>query len=395
MQTTTLITDRLFDGRQLAERGCLRFDENGVIGPGAGETPGCADSVLEMPGRTVLPGLIDLHSDALEKCIEMRAEIFFDSAFALQNLDRRLAACGITTFFHAVSFADNELGLRSPEKAEALVHLIHAFTKSRVCLVRHRIHARFEIGSARSLAIIEKLLQQGRIDLFSFMDHTPGQGQFRNIQSYLDFYQSNYRFSPDTVTKMIQHKQNNRGGAWQQASALASKAVEAGVPILSHDDDMAEKVELVHRLHASGCEFPITMEAVEAAVEKSMDIFMGAPNLIRGASTNGHLKAADTIRRGVCNGLVSDYYPECLLQAPFIAMERLGVEPAAALKLVTTGPGTYVDPSGLCGTLREGARADFIVVNTRSPWKSIEQTWVDGRCVYHCRSKQPGEEPPL
>ena len=92
-----------------------------------------------------------------------------------------------------------------------------------------------------------------------------------------------------------------------------------------------------------------------------MKIFMGAPNLVRGASTNGNLKASETIERGVCSGLISDYYPECMLQAAFMAEERLELTLPEALGLVTSGPGAFIDQDGLCGTLREGARADFIV----------------------------------
>ena len=394
MPITTLIPDRLFDGRRLILPGRLRFDRSGILGINAGKGSDGGDTVLRMPGRTILPGLVDLHSDALEKCIEMRAGVFFDADFALRNLDRRLAACGITTFFHAISFADNELGLRSPEKAEDLVRRIRRFTRSRDCLVRHRVHVRFEIGSVRSLAIIEALLERGEIDLLSFMDHTPGQGQFRSIESYLDFYQENYRFSPETVTEMIEHKQAHREGAWHQATVLAERAGAAGVPVLSHDDDTAEKVDLVHRLQATGSEFPITMAAVRAAVEKSMKIFMGAPNLLRGASTNGHLKASQTIEAGICDGLVSDYYPECLLPAAFAAESRFGIDPAAAWRLVTAGPGAYADPDGTTGFLKAEGQADFIVVSGTAPWVEVEQTWVGGRCVHRRENKLPGKERP-
>ena len=244
MKTTALIAERLYDGCRIAQPGCLRFDANGKVRPGPTPCNGQELHMVSLAGRLVMPGIIDLHSDALEKCIEMRAGVFFDDAFAIQNLDRRLAACGITTFFHAISFADNELGLRSPEKARDLVHRIHEFGNSPACLVRHRVHVRFEIGSSRSLAVIEGLLDADLIDLLSFMDHTPGQGQFRSIASYLDFYRDNYQFSKDTVTAMIAHKKAHQETAWHQASSLARRAANAGVPILSHDDDTAEKVEL-------------------------------------------------------------------------------------------------------------------------------------------------------
>jgi len=62
----------------------------------------------------------------------MRPGVMFDALFALQNLDHRLAACGITTFCHAVSFADSELGLRSATEAERLARLLSLFNSAAV-----------------------------------------------------------------------------------------------------------------------------------------------------------------------------------------------------------------------------------------------------------------------
>jgi alpha-D-ribose 1-methylphosphonate 5-triphosphate diphosphatase len=338
--------------------------------------------VIDLGDRLIMPGLVDLHCDAMEKCLEMRPGVLFETDFAFQNLDQRLAACGITTFCHALSFADNELGLRSPEEAEKLVVRLRHLERSGRCAVRHRIHARYEIGSERSARAIERLIAAGQVDLLSFMDHTPGQGQFKTLQSYLDFYVRTYQLAEAEVVSMVARKQNNRNRAWEQAARLARKARAAGIPILSHDDDTPDKVALVRQLNVSGCEFPVALDAAAAAREAGMRIFMGAPNLVRGASTSGHLKAADAVARGLCDGLISDYYPECLLQTPFIAEETLEVGMEKALRLVTTGPAAFLQDHVANGRLDPQAPADLAVIETTGAWKRVAQTWVGGRCVY-------------
>lgn len=379
----------LYDGRRLIADAAIGFDPDGVFAVTSAAARPPADLSIDVRGHLIAPGLVDLHCDAMEKCIEMRPGVLFDAEFALQGLDQRLAACGITTFCHALSFADNELGLRSPEEAAKLVASIKSFDRNARGGVRHRIHIRFEIGSARSARSIERLIDAGMVDLLSFMDHTPGQGQFKTLQAYIDFYRRNYQVDADEVVAMVDRKKSNRPSAWNQARGLAAKARQAGIPILSHDDDTPEKVALVKRLCANGCEFPIAIDAAREAREAGMHIFMGAPNLVRGASTNGHLKAADTVARGLCDGLISDYYPECLLQTPFKASATLSIDLPPAFGLVTSGPASFLKDGVSAGCLQPGKAADLIVIDTRPRWKKVVQTWVGGRCVHRTTPDLP------
>ncbi|MDT8379618.1 MAG: hypothetical protein RQ739_12070, partial [Desulfotignum sp.] len=110
-------------------------------------------------------------------------------------------------------------------------------------------------------------------------------------------------------------------------------------PMLSHDDDTIEKIDLIQALGIGACEFPITLEAARKAGDSGLHIFMGAPNLVRDRSTSGSLKASEVLGQDLCTGLVSDYYPESLLQAAFLGKKHTQ-SPAAALRQVTAGSRT-------------------------------------------------------
>jgi len=373
----------LFDGERLLPRGTLVFNRQKILQVYEGDKPRAADAAIDVRGQLISAGLVDLHSDALEKCIEMRPGVFFDPEFALQNLDRRVAACGITTFCHAVSFADNELGLRSCEEAENLVRLIRRFAKSPKATVRHLVHLRCEVSSSLTIETAQRLAREHLVDLLSFMDHTPGQGQFKTLQSYLNYYTETYKISQQQASSMADRKMELRDEGWQKLSSLARSLREASLPILSHDDDSAEKVVLVNELGATAAEFPVTMAAAVTARERSMKVFMGAPNLIRGCSSNGHLRAIETIAGDVCDGLLSDYYPECLLQAPFLAAKALNLRLEKTLKLVTSNPGDYLGPQARHGWLLPEMPADVVVVDCSGPWARVTQTWVEGKRAFY------------
>ena len=382
MKTICLYGGPVFDGTWLLPMGAVTFNRSEILEVSDRVCDHEAAESYDVGGQMIVPGFVDLHSDIIEKCIEMRPGVFFDVGFALRHLDQRLAASGITTFCHALSFADNELGLRCPEEAESIVRAINRFNKSERSCVRHRVHARFEIGSERSAEAIMRLIDDDQLALLSLMDHTPGQGQFKTLRAYLDFYATNYKLREAEVMAFANEKMANRENHWTETTELAALAFEKGIPVLSHDDDTPEKVDWLKSLHVSGCEFPVSLDAAIRAAENELSIFMGAPNLIRGVSSNGNLKAAETIRAGLCNGLISDYYPESLLQAPFVAAEMLPVNLAAALQLTTSGPSDFLPDGHLHGRLAPGARADLVVIDTVPDWKKVTQTWVGGEQTY-------------
>jgi alpha-D-ribose 1-methylphosphonate 5-triphosphate diphosphatase len=382
MKPICLYGGPVFDGTQTIDDGMVLFSEAGIIAVSERKAIPPAAASIDVQDAWIIPGLVDLHSDALEKCIEMRPGVFFDGHFALKALDQRLAACGITTFFHAISFGDDATGIRTMAQTLKLVELLKTFAAGAEGLIRHRFHARCEISSEAGIDTVIELMKKGQTDLVSVMDHTPGQGQFRVFESFERFYADVYQLSKEAVQDLIERKKALQDIGWEQVKTLAMVANHQQIPLLSHDDDTAEKVALLAELGVTASEFPVTQEAATAAKKAGIQVFMGAPNLLRGASSNHHLSARETVAQHLCNGLISDYYPECLVQAPFVAARSLHLDPADTLHLVTSGPGTFLDRHPSFGFLKPGSPADIAVVDPTSPWVRVRQTWVGGRLVF-------------
>ena len=381
MALKRLITNGpLFDGKRLHGSGAVLIEDGKVVA--VFDRPVRIEDaiVTDTHGDLIMPGLVDLHSDSLERSIEKRKGVFFDIDFAILNLDRQLASCGITSFFHAVSFADNELGLRSPVEAAKCIRKIKAFNTSGQALVKHNTHVRYEVGSTQSFNIIKELLNEQVIDM-SVMDHTPGQGQFKSMESYVRFHADEYAVSEREIERKAAEKQEQNYISWQMVARLTRLVCEAGIPMLSHDDDTSRKIRLIRDLRIGACEFPVTFEAAKTAHKAGLDIFMGAPNLIRNQSTNGNLKASDVLKAGMCTGLVSDYYPESLVQAAFLASGYTDTL-EESLKKVTSGPGTFLNGPARAGVLEKGADADIIIVNRDHHWAHITRSFVRGKTVF-------------
>jgi alpha-D-ribose 1-methylphosphonate 5-triphosphate diphosphatase len=152
----------------------------------------------------VLPGMIDLHCDALEKEVEPRPNVHFPLDFACAQADKRNAAAGITTVYHALSFANAELGVRNNAFAAEVAHAVHAWQAH--ALVDNRVHARYEVTDPTAPAMLAELLECDELHLLSFMDHTPGQGQFKNIGAYRDFLARTYKKDAAEVDAILDAK---------------------------------------------------------------------------------------------------------------------------------------------------------------------------------------------
>jgi len=253
---------------------------------------------VDMQGDLILPGLIDLHGDAIEKEVEPRPNAFFPLPVALDAIDRRMAAAGITTAYHGISFAEGELGVRDVDFAEALARALHGFAGA----VDHRVHIRYEVTDAGSEARVTRLLNEGVAALLSFMDHTPGQGQFKDAAAYGAYLSRVYAQSAGEIAERIETKLAEAAHVADRMTRLAALARGHGVALAGHDDEGVERVGFMAGLGATISEFPLDMDTAHAGCAADLVTLFGAPNVLRGRSQSGALSARDAIAAGGCGG---------------------------------------------------------------------------------------------
>ncbi|KST67493.1 alpha-D-ribose 1-methylphosphonate 5-triphosphate diphosphatase [Mastigocoleus testarum] len=334
---------------------------------------------FDLDGKLLIPGCIDLHCDAIEKEIEPRPNTFFPTKFAVAQVDRRNAAAGITTPFHAISFANEELGVRNNEKAAEIVRAIHDYQPQ--ALVDNRVHCRYEITDPTGLPILLKLLQQNCVDLFSLMDHTPGQGQFKDLPAYLDYISRTYNKTTDQAQALANRKLKNAVGALERIKTLVSEALRHNIQIASHDDDTLERIQTMTALGVKISEFPINLSTAQSAKRQKMKTIFGAPNLLRGKSQSGSIKAVEAIENQVCDILCSDYSPASLLASVFQLPHLLNWSLPDAISLVTRNPAQALNLHER-GEIEVGKRADLIAIKFTKTFPQIVTTWVRGKVVF-------------
>lgn len=336
---------------------------------------------IDAEGAWLLPGFVDMHSDAIEKAVEPRPGARFPVEVALRELDRSLAGWGITTMFHSLSFANMEMGLRSNDTAARLIDEISSVTP--LLRVDTRIHARFEVTDLEAVPHLERLIREKKVDLLSFMDHSPGQGQYRDDAAYRSYYGKVYAMSEADLDLVLDRKAQARNAGMQEAVAqLLALCRRKGVPMASHDDDTPARIEWCAREGMAISEFPINLETAKAAREQGVCTCLGAPNLVRGGSQAKNLSARTCLEAGYGDLLCSDYLPQSILHAVFLLAQWRVRSLPEAVAMATLAPARAVGLDYTKGSIEVDKHADLLLVVERHGHPDILRTWVRGRQVY-------------
>ncbi|MES9971818.1 MAG: alpha-D-ribose 1-methylphosphonate 5-triphosphate diphosphatase [Candidatus Thiodiazotropha sp.] len=338
--------------------------------------------VIDLQGKWLMPGMIDLHCDALEKEVEPRPNVHFPLTFACAQADKRNATAGITTVYHALSFAHDELGVRNNHFAAQIARAVHTWHPHG--LVDNRVHCRYEITDETGLPILKELLAEESMHLISMMDHTPGQGQFKDMAAYRDYLTRTYKKTADEVEVIVERKAEAASGAYGRMYELAVAAHAAGISVASHDDDSVERVATMSGIGADISEFPISLEAARAAKEAGMSTIFGAPNILRGKSQSGSMKAIDAIHAGVADCLCADYAPAALIMAVMAIPGLAEIDLPAAVRLVTLNPANAAKLEDR-GVIEVGKRADLIAIGEPGGLPQVTDAWVHGKLAYCAR----------
>lgn len=324
---------------------------------------------LDGRGAFCLPGLVDSHSDGLEKELRPRPGVQLTDDFAVRSFESRVRAAGVTTIFHGIGFEEDDRHGRTVELAGRLCDAIERRSASQHALVDHRILYRLDArdpdGFDALVARLPRRRDDGALPLISFEDHTPGQGQYTDRTAFERYIIGTQRLSPEEararVDALIAEREEALVHRDRALPWLTEQAGQGSVRLMAHDPTTAADVAEAIRWNASIAEFPTTLEAAGLARAAGLRIVCGAPNVVRGSSHSGNVSARDLVSAGLCDVLASDYLPTTLLAAVAALVSDGRCSLPAAAALVTSGP---ADALGLSdrGRLAPGMRGDILLV---------------------------------
>jgi len=347
----------------------------------------------DFDGDLLIPGLVEIHTDNLERHLMPRPKVRWPAMAALLSHDAEIAAAGITTVFDALGIGDGDAdGLRGGGMDEILGALDHS-QQHQVLRADHHLHIRCELPAPNTLELFQPFatLNQStasdesnrsiRVGLLSLMDHTPGQRQWSEIEHARTYFTGKKGWSLEKFDRHVaEAPEAQHRYARPHRSHFIAWAREHGVPVASHDDTTPEHIAEAVADGIRISEFPTTMAAAEAARSARMLIVMGGPNVVRGGSHSGNVAAADLARAKLLDALSSDYVPSSLMLGAMQLVEEAGWSLPEAISSVSLKPAQALGLNDR-GRIAQGFRADLVRVRRLGVQPAVRAVWRRGHRV--------------
>jgi alpha-D-ribose 1-methylphosphonate 5-triphosphate diphosphatase len=341
--------------------------------------PSGVTGAIDLNGDFLLPGLIELHTDNLEKHFTPRPGVKWPELPAIFGHDSVVASAGITTVFNAVATGNVLPDSTRSERFDHMVSAVREAAASNITRAEHLLHIRCELTCDSTLEKFSKWMDDPLLRLVSVMDHSPGQRQFVNLDKYREYYRGKYKLSEREMEELIAHHTDisQRFGRAHR-SEIARLCHERGVAMASHDDATLEHVRESVEDGMSIAEFPTTVAAARSSRQHGLHVMMGSPNVVRGFSHSGNVSARELAAEGLLDTLSSDYVPESLLHSAFILAEHVEqIQLPEAVNMISRNPATA---AGLHdrGEIALGKRADLVQVTQLDHAPVVRQVWRQG-----------------
>jgi alpha-D-ribose 1-methylphosphonate 5-triphosphate diphosphatase len=378
---TILANARIVTPDAVIEGGAVLIDRDGriaAVDPDGSRAPGAAD----LDGDYLVPGLVELHTDNLEKHFAPRPGVRWPGLAATVGHDWQIITAGITTVYDALTVGETARGGDRLANLQAMADSVAAAQARGMLRSEHRLHLRCEVSHASTVRLFERLAEEQLVELVSLMDHTPGQRQFTSFEMYRQYYLKRYHFTDEEFADFVERQTaSHELHSGPNRTAIVATAKARGYTLASHDDATAEHVAEAAAAGMRIAEFPTTFEAAELSRRHGMQILVGAPNVVRGGSHSGNVSALDLARRGLLDILSSDYVPGSLIQSAFqlaTTVEQITLPQAVAM--VTRNPARAVGLDDR-GEIVAGRRADLVRIREVEGLPLVQAVWRNGERV--------------
>ena len=376
--TETILTNAtlILPGEVIAGSLLIRGGTIADVQPGRSHAAGAID----LDGDHLMPGVVDVHTDNLERQVQPRISARWPSRSAMLAHDAQCAAAGVTTVLDALCLGD--LGFnegRIKTFRDAIVDL-DALTGTGLLKSEHFLHLRCELPALDMMELVDPVADHPLVRMVSLMDHSPGVGQYADMDRYWQLRRDS-GFTDAQIQTRIDHLTGQRARMRDpNRRALLQRVAHLDIELASHDDRTAAEIaeNVADGIRIS--EFPVSMIAANAARASGMQIIAGAPNIVRGGSHSGNIAAADLVRAGRVDAFASDYVPAALVESAFLCVEQAGVTLSKAVGYITDNPARMARLPDR-GRLEAGLRADLVRVRIHQGMPVVRQVWRAGERV--------------
>lgn len=361
-----VLPKRVVEGSVVVKDGLITAVENGGYYPDG----------YDARGHWLIPGVIDIHTDYIEKELHPRPSASFPIELAFHMMDMRALASGLTTVLGAVRISNDPWKGDKDLRSNYGLALADEYERmARISAARHYMHIRWDTNFEPVDEIADQLGTYSTLGNIVYNENIPGQRQFRSLEEIATKRALNQGITPEKAMAELQQR-IDRNSKIDNRSTIRDR-FSGKVCIGSHDDTTVEHVDEAKEAGATLSEMPTTIEAARRAKALGLYVCMGAPNYYRGGSHCGNLSCIDALEEDLVDALCSDYHFPSMLGS-VVKMIESGMDPSRAVNLVTLGPAKTIGWEDRLGSIEVGKTADLTLFEPKAGYGRVEEVWVDG-----------------
>ena len=342
--------------------------------------PDHAAAGADLDGDYLISGVVDVHTDNLERQVQPRVNARWPSRSAMVAHDAQCAVAGVTTVLDALCLGDLGFDAERIQTFRDGVADLDALSGTGLLRCDHFLHLRCELPATDMLDMLDTVADHPLVRMVSLMDHSPGVGQYADVDRYRALRRRDGLDEADVEQRIEAIAAQRDRLRAPNRRALLSRMAHRPVAIASHDDRTAAEIAENAADGIRISEFPVSLEAAMAARAAGIQVIAGAPNVVRGGSHSGNVAAGDLVRAGLVDALASDYVPAALIEAAFRCAAMGALTLPQAIGMVTTVPAAMAG-LGDRGALAAGLRADLVQVRVHEGLPIVRAVWRAGERI--------------
>ncbi len=168
-----VLSDEVIHGSIVIEHGKIQAIDHGNSS---------LTSAIDWNGDYLMPGLIELHTDNMEKYFSPRPGVVWPKVSAIMTHDSQMVSSGVTTVFDAFAVGYDIYKSSRKEVLQDIIESIAYISDQSLARADHFLHLRCELSCEETSKEFDQYVNDPRLKLVSLMDHAPGQRQFAKLE---------------------------------------------------------------------------------------------------------------------------------------------------------------------------------------------------------------------
>ena len=330
---------------------------------------------VDASGKILLPGIIDIHNDAVENFFSPKRNVFSSGTDILDKLMIGYYANGITSANIAITYS-LEPGVRNADKAQIILREIKEYKKQFRFPSSIKVNLRIEISADWSdiFRIIDNFREE--IAIVTLCDHSPNNLQNWSVHKYYRYITTRCQITDSEfdllITEMKINKDKNMNNLHDFYCALKARNITIGV------HDMCCTTEYDTNIDFG--EFPTNIKIIDYLHREKKFVILGTPNIRNGGSINNNISSYEACKLGKCDILCSDYDRNSVLPSVGILNPDIDTNLYESYKRLSENPARLLGVKK--GVISPGYDADCILIDQDLTKPHVYKTFVKGELAY-------------